>query len=168
MTNIIVETDRLVLRRMVAVDIAALVALWRDPEVTRHIGGPRPEEELANALGDPPAVDDPFDLFVLATRAGDEIVGHAGILEKIIDGKTEHELIYVLARSAWGQGYATEIGHALLAHARETLGLSRLVALIAPDNRASQRVAEKLGFVREQVLIRNGKEKLVYAKSLKG
>jgi len=58
------------------------------------------------------------------------------------------EIAYRLARSAWGRGIATEAAGALVAHGLRTLGLPRLVAVTYPENRASQRVLDKLGFER--------------------
>ena len=57
------------------------------------------------------------------------------------------ELAYRLARPAWGQGIASEAGAALLDHAFGALGLPRVVAVTYPENRPSQRVLQKLGFL---------------------
>jgi RimJ/RimL family protein N-acetyltransferase len=57
------------------------------------------------------------------------------------------ELAYRLARSSWGQGLATEAARALVEYAFTVVELPRVVAVTYPDNRASQRVLEKLGFV---------------------
>jgi ribosomal-protein-alanine N-acetyltransferase len=53
---------------------------------------------------------------------------------------------YSLARDLWGQGYATEIVHALVTAGFGALGLRRIVATVAPENLASARVLEKAGF----------------------
>jgi len=58
------------------------------------------------------------------------------------------ELAYRLPRAAWGQGIAREAGAALVDHAFRVLGLARVVAVTYPENRPSQRVLDKLGFVR--------------------
>ena len=58
------------------------------------------------------------------------------------------ELAYRLPRAAWGQGIAPEAGAALVDHAFRVLGLPRVVAVTYPENRPSQRVLDKLGFVR--------------------
>jgi RimJ/RimL family protein N-acetyltransferase len=58
------------------------------------------------------------------------------------------EVAYRLARSAWGQGIATEAAGALVAHALGPLALPRVVAVTYPANQASQRVLDKLGFER--------------------
>ena len=56
----------------------------------------------------------------------------------------------MLATSAWGQGYATEIGRALKRYAFEERGLGRIVALIEPENANSERVALKMGMTLER------------------
>lgn len=59
------------------------------------------------------------------------------------------ELAYRLARTAWGQGIASEAGAVLVDYAFRTLGLPRVVAVTYPENRPSQRVLDKLGFARQ-------------------
>ncbi len=56
---------------------------------------------------------------------------------------------YWIRSSAWGHGFATEATQATIEHAFRDLGLHRLEVHIAPENRASLRVVEKLGFRRE-------------------
>jgi RimJ/RimL family protein N-acetyltransferase len=55
------------------------------------------------------------------------------------------EIGWRFLRSAWGNGYASEAGLAVLSHGFEAVGLDRIVADIHPDNTRSIRVAEKLG-----------------------
>ena len=57
-----------------------------------------------------------------------------------------HEFGYWLTPDAWGRGYATEAGRAMVSAARYTLGLRRLKAGHFVDNPASGRVLTKLGF----------------------
>jgi ribosomal-protein-alanine N-acetyltransferase len=59
------------------------------------------------------------------------------------------ELAYRLARTAWGQGIASEAGAVLLDYAFHTLRLPRVVAVTYPENRPSQRVLDRLGFARQ-------------------
>jgi RimJ/RimL family protein N-acetyltransferase len=61
------------------------------------------------------------------------------------------EVAYRLARSAWGLGIATEAAGALVAHALGPLALARVVAVTYPENLASQRVLDKLGFERRGI-----------------
>jgi ribosomal-protein-alanine N-acetyltransferase len=154
----ILETPRLLLRRSLEADIPALIALWTDPEVTRHMGGPRDEATLRKSLresaGHPLA--EVYDLWPVVEKSTREIVGDCGLLPKTIDGQDEIELVYVISHSRWGRGYATEVSHALMRYAFETLGLGRIVSLIDPGNLASQRVAEKVGLRLEKEVVRPG------------
>jgi ribosomal-protein-alanine N-acetyltransferase len=155
---IILETDRLILRVQRASDIPALVDLWSDPQVTRHLGGPRDREWLRSELEQ--VAEDPYaerhDLWPVIERATGRVVGDCGLLEKEVAGRAEIELIYVLAAWAWGKGYATEIGQALKRHAFEEMGIKRLIALIEPENAASERVAVKIGMRLEEEVVRPG------------
>jgi len=164
-----IETERLLLRPMQAEDIPALVALWMDPDATRFMGGPREraflEQTFAEDLANPtPPV---YDLWPVIERASGQVVGNCGLLDKDVDGVTEIELVYVLAPAYWGQGYATEIGQALVDHAASTLALPRLIALIDPGNAASAAVARHTGMRHERDVIRpGGKVVQVYALTL--
>jgi len=154
----ILETERLRLRRIRSTDVAALVALWCDPEVTRFMGGPRDEGKLRDGLAED--VADPFayeyDLWPVEEKASGEVIGHCGLLEKEVDGRDEIELVYVFAKSAWGNGYAAEIGSALRDHALREKGIDRLISLIEPENAASERVAQRIGMRMEREIVRPG------------
>jgi ribosomal-protein-alanine N-acetyltransferase len=154
----ILQTERLILTRLRPAHVPALVDLWTDPEVTRHMGGPRERVSLAadlekDARNPPPGK---FDLWVLVEKATGDVVGHCGLLDKDVEGAVEIELVYVLAASAWGKGYATEIAAGLKHYAFGDLGLKRLISLIEPSNSASERVAIKTGMHLEREIIRPG------------
>ncbi len=155
---VILDTARLILRYQQLSDVAALVDLWTDPDVTRHLGGPRDREWLESVFEE--TAEEPFaeryDLWPVVERATGQVVGHCGLLEKEVEGTPEIELTYVFARSAWGQGYATEMGRALRDYAFEELGLERLIALIEPENAASERVARKVGMRFDREVVRPG------------
>jgi RimJ/RimL family protein N-acetyltransferase len=143
----IVETERLLVRRIEPDDVEALAALWCDPQATAYMGGPRRFEEVCQTLRADLALPEPtFDLWPTIETASGRVVGHCGLLQKEVAGRAEVELVYVLAPWAWGRGFATEAGRAITDHAVSALGQRRLIALIDPDNAASERVAGKLGF----------------------
>jgi ribosomal-protein-alanine N-acetyltransferase len=108
------------------------------------------EEELAAGLAEA------FDLWPVIEKATGRVVGHCGLLEKEVAGRDEIELVYVLDRRVWGQGYATEIASAIRDHAFERLGVTRLISLIDPENAASERVARKVGLFFEREVVRPG------------
>ncbi|MCB9993325.1 MAG: GNAT family N-acetyltransferase [Hyphomicrobiaceae bacterium] len=165
--KIVLETERLYLRTTGEDVLEPMVALWTDPAVTAHIGGPRDPEKVRAGGREDIGVDAPFMLWPLILKSTGQPIGHCGLLEKQFDGVPEIELIYVLAARHWGQGYAREISAALIGHAREPLGLKRLVALISPDNGASIRTALSLGFALDREFVReDGSTKLLYALDL--
>lgn len=86
--------------------------------------------------------------FLVEERAGGELVGRVGINDWA--GWPEPELGWWTAPSAWGRGYAPEAARAVLELARDRYRRTRLISLIRPTNRASIRVAEKLGAVLER------------------
>jgi RimJ/RimL family protein N-acetyltransferase len=141
-----IRAERVVLRPLRLDDAAAIVAGCSDPEVPRFIPFvPSPytqadaEQFLQRVLGR--ADDDPERTFAIADRNTDELLG-------VIDGRL-HEggaIGYWLAPAARGRGVATEATKAFVRWAQDQ-GVSRLTLSAHPDNRASQRVAEKVGFV---------------------
>lgn len=152
-----IETERLSIRPLDVADAPVLAAIWADPEVTRHMGGPRDFDEIRTSLEDDARQDvlPRFDLWPLVEKATTRVVGHCGLLDKDVDGRPEVELVYVLAADVWGRGYATEIA-AIRDYAFHDLGLSRVIALIDPDNIPSARVAQKIGMRLEKETRRSG------------
>ena len=162
----LIETERLVIRDLSASDVEALARMWCDPEVTRFLGGSRDSAEVRRILEEDAGSATPpdVDLWPVLEKGSGQVVGHCGLLEKEVDGSAEVELVYVLARAAWGRGYATEAAAAIRGYAQEHLGLQRLIALIAPENRASERVALKVCMRLERETLRpGGKLMRVYA-----
>ena len=148
MGRAIVETERLIVRPLDAGDVEALASLWCDPAATAYLGGPRTFDAVCRTLREDLALPEPptFDLWPTVEKASGRLVGHCGLLDKEIAGRGEIELVYVIAPAAWGQGFATEAGLAIRDHAVTALGCQRLVALIHPENAASERVAAKVSF----------------------
>jgi RimJ/RimL family protein N-acetyltransferase len=62
------------------------------------------------------------------------------------------EVAYMIAREYWGLGLGTEAAAAILQYGFGQLGLSRLICMIDPANRASRRVAEKIGMSLEKMM----------------
>lgn len=152
-------TERLRLRRPKVEDASAVAALLTDPEVMRFLGGRIvPMEHVGDVMekwlerwernGMGP--------FVIERRDDGRFLGRAGIL--VWDARdwrhatlaeagrhAQPELGWALVRAAWGNGYATEAARAVRDWARAERDVDSLISLIAPDNLASQRVAERLG-----------------------
>lgn len=145
-----IETQRLRLRRLRPSDEPDLIALDSDPDVMRYVGSPagvRSAEETVERVRQRIGADDgPIGFWRVESRIDGTFYG-LGALIRMPSGD-DIELAYRLTQRAWGHGIASEAGVALVDYAFGTLGLSRLVAVTYPENRASQRVLEKLGFTR--------------------
>ena len=164
-----IETDRLIIRWAQKVDFEPLAALWADPEVTYYMGGPHNYEESLKELREDAQLNPQpaFTQWPVIEKETGRVVGDCGILEKDIDGRNQYEIVYVLAKSAWGKGFATEVACALKDYAFNQLGLKRITALIDPGNSKSERVATKIGLKYEKDTVRpNGKTMRLYALNL--
>jgi len=142
-----IETARLRLRPFAPTDLDALCRITADPEVMRYIGDGRaltPEETEASLRN----IMDAFrrrgyGRWAVEEKAGGALLGYCGLgLPAESPGV---ELVYMLARSAWGRGLATEASVAVLRYAFEELGLERVYALTMPGNVRSRRVLERVG-----------------------
>jgi len=161
-----IETARLIIGSTQGVDPEPIAALWADPEVTYYMGGPRDYEEILRILTEDAHLNPQpaFDLWPVIEKETGQVIGHCGILEKDIEGRNQYEIVYVLAKSAWGEGFATEAATSLKDYAFHQLGLKRITALIDPDNVRSEKVATKIGLKYEKDTVRpNGKKMRLFA-----
>jgi RimJ/RimL family protein N-acetyltransferase len=92
-----------------------------------------------------------------------ELVGDCGLINTTVEGKSEIELGWIVRRSHWGRGIATEAAAAWRDYAFDVIGLERIVSMISPQNSASCRVAEKLGMKVEREATWGGLPHLMYS-----
>ena len=140
------RTERLLLRPAWGEDEGALFRAIADERIVRNLAtAPWPylPEHASGWIAAERKASRPASLIFLRTEATPLLIGGIGIHDA---PSGEVELGYWIARPHWGRGYATEAGRAVLAFARETLGLGRLVAGHFLDNPASGSVLRKLGF----------------------
>lgn len=84
-----------------------------------------------------------FPIFLKSTG---EFLGTCGMDPYKVHGKEELELGYRLCLTHWRKGYATEASQAVLRYGFDRLALKRIIAFAAPQNQASLKVIQKLGF----------------------
>jgi ribosomal-protein-alanine N-acetyltransferase len=166
-----IETARLILRPWVPSDAAAGARFYRDPEVIRFMAATEvSEEEVAEAIrGHIVRYYERRGLGALAgvLKGTERIVGRYGLQYVELDGVEELEVSYLTSAEFRRQGLASEAVRALVAAAwRE--GRRRIVALIQPDNVASQRLAEGVGFRFERDVVREGLAMKLYAAEQRG
>ena len=150
----ILETQRLLLRRLTLDDLDALFALYRDPEIRKYfpegtLNYEETREELEWFLNGHPHHPQ-LGLWATILKETGQFIGRCGLLPWTIDGCQEVEVAYLLDKQVWGQGLATEAARAIVQHAFEQLGYSRIIVLVDRENAASIRVATKIGMTFEK------------------
>ena len=151
---IILETDRLILRHLVIDDLDELCTLYSDPEIRRYFPEgvltlEEAKEELEWFLNGHPRHPE-LGLWATIHKETGKFIGRCGLLPWEIDGTLEIEIAYLLDKSFWHQGLATEAAQGIMEYGFEKLNLSRLICLIDPENVASQRVAQRIGMTLEK------------------
>jgi len=145
-----IETTRLQLLRPAPADAALIFERYAsDPDVTKFLGWPRHESVADTQAFVQFSAGEwerwPAGPYLIRSRSDGRLLGGTGLS---FDGPQQAATGYVLAKDAWGVGYATEALGAVVGVARQ-IGVTRLYALCHPQHRASWRVLEKCGFVRD-------------------
>jgi len=136
------RTARLTLSPVVEADAGFILELLNDPGWIRNIG-----DRNVRSLEDARAyIQERIakSLWLLARDAAGEPLGMCGLVER--EGLDSPDLGFAFLERHCGQGYASEAAGTVLRHMREAMGLTKLAAIVSPDNQASRRVLEKLGF----------------------
>jgi RimJ/RimL family protein N-acetyltransferase len=148
--DIVIETQRTLIRPMEPGDLEALIALWCDPEVMKYCGGPADPARIGEIIA---YNSDNFErhgnaVFAVLRKTDRKLVGIAGCkLDKGNTGRGEY--ICHLAKEIWGQGYAAEIARAYIAWVKERGNMDLIYASVMPDNTASIRLTQKCGFIQK-------------------
>lgn len=149
MSNIILETPRLILREFVPEDLAGLYRLYEESDTT-YIDPlcEDPDEEMVvlknyihyiyGFYG--------FGLWAVCLKDTGELIGRCGLHVMFIGDEGEYELGYMVSGRYEGQGYAAEAVRAILEYADEDLEAPRVVIKVHEENVRSIRFAEHLGF----------------------
>lgn len=109
-------------------------------------------------------LDHGFGLWVIETHSG-EFIGDCGLTMQEVTGEWLVEAGWHVRAPDRRQGYATEAAEAVRIAAQES-GIEHLIAIIRPDNLASQRVARKIGLELEREVHKNGGPALIFGADL--
>jgi RimJ/RimL family protein N-acetyltransferase len=142
----VIETERLILRGWRTDDLDPFARMSADAEVMRFIGGATPARNdvwrLMSLIVGHWALRG-FGFWVVERKSDRAFLGRVGLWQP--EGWPGMEVGWALDRPFWGKGYATEAARASLDHGFAHYPVTKLVSTIAPENRASQQVAERLG-----------------------
>jgi ribosomal-protein-alanine N-acetyltransferase len=154
----VLETDRLVLRQITLDDAEALFQIYSDPQVMRYWGS-APLQSIDEARRKIEGINAAWRAkegirWGIIRKGSDRLIGSGGHW-RLIKKHFRSEIGYELMTDYWGQGIMTEALGAILRFGFETLGLHSVEAQIDPQNLASRKVLEKLGFLQEGYLREN-------------
>ncbi len=150
----ILETERLILRRLLPEDLDELYALYRDEEIRRYFpDGTRTYEETKEELewflnGHPRHPE--LGLWATIYKPTGQFIGRCGLLPWTIDDRLEVEVAYLLAKDYWRKGLGSEAARAIVSYSFGQLNLPRIICMMYAENSASVKVAQGLGMNRER------------------
>ena len=144
----ILETERLVIRKLSTDDAEFIVELLNQPSFLRYIGdkGVRDNVDAVQYIQTGPVASYErfgFGLYLVELKETGVPIGICGLLKR--DSLPDVDVGFAFLPAYWSQGYALESAAAVMTYGREVLGLRRIVAITSPDNDASIRLLEKIG-----------------------
>jgi RimJ/RimL family protein N-acetyltransferase len=144
----VIETNRLVLRRLSPDDAEFINELLNQPSFLRYIG----DKEVRNSADAVRYIQTGplasyerfgFGLYLVELKETGVPIGICGLLKR--DSLPDVDIGFAFLPNFWSQGYAFESASAVMTYGRDVLGLRRIVAITSPDNDASIRLLERIG-----------------------
>ena len=151
----VLETERLVLRKLHADDAEFIVGLLNQPSFLRYIGDKevRNNEDAVRYIETGPIASYErfgFGLYLVELKETGVPIGMCGLLKR--DSLPDVDIGFAFLPDYWSRGYAFESAAAVMDYGRETLRLRRIVAITSPDNDASIKLLEKIGLRFERMI----------------
>ena len=156
------ETDRLILRRLIKDDIQPFYKFMSDPESTRHMAFTDEQKNLEGAKEmvewtiTSYATDDAVFVLAITLKDGGDYIGSLGASPDPDADATE--IFYTLLPDYRGKGYAVEAAKRLVNYLQNEEQTSRITAYVMTGNAPSIRVAERLGMTFDADVVREGHE----------
>ena len=151
----VIETNRLVLRRLSPDDAEFINELLNQPSFLRYIG----DKEVRNSVDAVRYIQTGplasyerfgFGLYLVELKETGVPIGICGLLKR--ESLPDVDIGFAFLPNFWSQGYAFESASAVMTYGRDVLGLRRIVAITSPDNDASIRLLEKIGLRFERLI----------------
>ena len=150
-----IGTERLTLRQLNLDDAEFIKELLNDPSFIQNIGdrGVRTLADAEKYLENGPITSyakNGFGLLAVTLSETGEPMGMCGLIKR--DALEDVDVGYAFLPRFWSKGYALESVQGVMKHAKETVGLKRVVAIVDPANEGSIRVLEKIGMTFEKMV----------------
>lgn len=157
MADIVIETERLVLRTIEEGDATLQHRLLNTPAVMARLGGVKElhEIEAKHAKARASWAQEGFSFLMMIEKGTGELVGHCGLKRvdnPLAHNQGDHEVGWLVREDRWRRGYAEEAMRAVLDWAFGRVGAPHVVALTSYSNTASWTLMQKLGMRRRQDL----------------
>jgi [ribosomal protein S5]-alanine N-acetyltransferase len=151
----ILETERLLLRRLTTDDAGFMFELLNDPSFIRNIGDRNIQtidDACAYIVNGPVKSYEKngFGLYLAVLKETNESIGICGLIRR--ENLEDVDIGYALLPRFWSRGYAVEAAQATKVYAKDVVDLKRIVAIVDPTNEASIRVLEKIGLRYEKMV----------------
>lgn len=150
--NLILETDRLILRELKSSDAEAFFAMDHNPKVHQYLWN-KPVQKIEETIEvitfvRQQYVDNGIGRFAIILKQTNEFIGWAGLkynTEEVNRKINFYDIGYRLDEKFWGKGYASEASFAWLKYAFETMNIKTIEAAAHAENVASNRILQKMG-----------------------
>lgn len=151
----VLETERLIIRRLTTNDAEFILKLLNEPSWIQFIGdkGIKTLDDARKYIEEGPMAmykQIGFGLFVTELKENGTPIGLCGLIKR--DGLEDVDIGYAFLPAFWSKGYAYEAADAVKLYGKEVHGLKRLVAITSPDNLSSGKLLEKIGLTFERMI----------------
>jgi [ribosomal protein S5]-alanine N-acetyltransferase len=150
-----INTERLMIQALTIIDAGFMLQLMNTPTWIQHIGNRQVYDNTAasnyivNNIINSYYVNG-FGLYLVKTKQAKTSIGICGIVKR--EGLPIPDLGFAMLPNQTGKGYATEASKAIVAHAKDHLGLRELAGITKLDNTASISVLEKVGMSFQKMM----------------
>jgi RimJ/RimL family protein N-acetyltransferase len=152
---IVIETERLRLRKLSIGDAEFVLELLNEPSFLRYIGdkGVRNLDDARQYILNGPVASyerNGFGLYLVELKENGTPIGISGLVKR--DTLPDPDIGFAFLPAYWSKGFAVESAVAVMNYAREALGLTRIVAITSLDNEASAKLLGKIGLRFERII----------------
>lgn len=148
----VLQINGLIMRSLQLSDLDTLAAIWSDREVTRFLpsrGIPIPKEDVKKSIESfVQHWQRGYGIWAIVQQDLSKMIGYCGL--RYLNELNEVELLYGLAKTYWGRGIITQAAKASISYGFDVANINKIIAMVLPDNDASKRVIEKVGFHYEK------------------
>ncbi len=153
----IFETERLLVRQLIESDLEGFHEMQSDPEVMKYVDGePKSlsehQKELQELIGLYAKRNNEFIIYAIERKLDYQFVGTVALVK---DDHSNDEIGYRFSKKYWGQGFGFEIVQGLVRYCI-SISKEKLIAYVSPENKSSERILQKVGFVQKGIEEKSG------------